>query len=54
MGVKIKCLHCGDIIESQHVHDFRTCKCKKVFIDGGNHYLRTGGEPNKDFIIVRT
>ena len=39
----IKCKHCGDIIESTHVHDFKWCSCKKVAVDGGNHYLRRLG-----------
>ena len=40
MGTKIKCKHCGDIIESKHRHDFKHCKCGLVAIDGGNDYLR--------------
>jgi hypothetical protein len=39
---KIRCKFCNDIIESLHRHDFKWCKCKKVFIDGGNDYLRCG------------
>jgi len=38
----IKCKHCGDVITSTHVHDFKYCKCGKVFIDGGDEYLRYG------------
>ena len=29
-----KCLHCDDIIESKHRHDFSTCKCEKSCCDG--------------------
>ena len=50
MGNKIKCLKCGDIIESLYRHDFKWCKCKSIFVDGGNDYLRCGGEP-EDMII---
>jgi hypothetical protein len=39
---KIKCNHCGDIIESKSIHDFIWCKCGKVFVDGGLDYLRRG------------
>ena len=39
---KIQCKHCGDIIESKTVHDFKTCECRKVFVDGGHEYLRRG------------
>lgn len=37
---KIKCLSCGDIIESTHVHDYKRCKCGKVAVDGGTEYLK--------------
>ena len=37
-----KCNHCGDIIESKHVHDFRWCKCHTIYVDGGHEYLRRG------------
>ena len=36
----IRCNHCGDIIESTSVHDFRTCSCGCVSVDGGHEYLR--------------
>lgn len=37
---KIKCKHCGDIIESISVHDFKTCSCGSCSVDGGHCYLR--------------
>ena len=40
---KIKCKKCGDIIESKNRHDFVTCECGSVAVDGGNSYLRRGG-----------
>ena len=40
----IKCLKCGDIIESKHQHDFQWCKCLAVFVDGGLTYRRIGGD----------
>lgn len=43
MGTKIKCILCEDIIESKHRHDFVTCSCRSCFVDGGNDYLRIGG-----------
>jgi DNA-directed RNA polymerase subunit N (RpoN/RPB10) len=36
----IRCVKCGDVIESTHVHDFRYCKCGTVAVDGGREYLR--------------
>ena len=37
---KIRCKKCGDIIESTSVHDFKTCKCGAVSVDGGHNYIR--------------
>lgn len=37
---KIKCNHCGDIIESEYTHDFKFCKCGTVAVDGGHSYLK--------------
>jgi hypothetical protein len=40
---KARCLHCEDVIESKHRHDFVKCKCGKSFLDGGDDYFRGGG-----------
>lgn len=40
---KIKCKHCGDIVESTYKHDFVSCNCKKCSVDGGKDYLRRCG-----------
>ncbi len=37
---KAKCLVCNTVIESRHVHDFVTCPCGNLSVDGGNDYLR--------------
>ncbi len=37
---QIRCLNCGSVIISTHRHDFVTCKCGTVSVDGGNDYLR--------------
>ena len=39
---RIRCKHCGDIIESETVHDFKYCSCGTVYVDGGHDYLRRG------------
>ena len=36
----IRCNHCGDVIESAYRHDFKTCRCGRVSVDGGHDYLR--------------
>jgi hypothetical protein len=30
-----RCLSCQKIVESTHTHDFKTCECGKVSVDGG-------------------
>lgn len=40
---KAQCLECEDIIESKHRHDFVKCSCGKSFLDGGDVYIRAGG-----------
>ena len=40
-------MDCDDLIESRHVHDFVSCKCGAIFVDGGHEYLRCGGEFDK-------
>lgn len=42
----IECLKCGDKIESCYTHDFKWCKCKSIFVDGGREYVRCGGDLN--------
>lgn len=42
MGLKARCLNCGDVIESKLRHDFKQCSCESCFVDGGNDYGRLG------------
>ena len=42
----VQCNHCKDVIISRHCHDFVTCSCGKVSVDGGVNYLRRAGDPN--------
>lgn len=36
---KIQCKHCGEIIESKHIHEFITCKCEDCSVDSEHYYL---------------
>ena len=36
----IKCPKCGDIIFSRALHDFHSCSCNTISIDGGFAYTR--------------
>lgn len=47
---KIQCKHCGDTIESKHVHDFVTCSCGMVSADGGRDYLKRSFKHPEDYI----
>ena len=40
---RIKCLKCGDIIESTYRHDWVQCTCGACYVDGGHDYMRIGG-----------
>jgi len=40
----IKCKKCGDIIYSRAVHDYHSCTCGSVSIDGGFEYQKISGE----------
>lgn len=46
---KIKCINCGDILESKSPNDFKRCSCGKVAIDGGHDYLKRIGD-DEDYI----
>lgn len=43
---RAQCTHCGDIIQSVHRHDFVTCSCGKLAVDGGKDYLKRCGYLN--------
>jgi hypothetical protein len=35
-----RCLKCMDVIQSVHRHDFVTCSCGNLSVDGGDSYLK--------------
>lgn len=39
---RAKCLACGDVIESTYRHDFRSCTCGNLYVDGGLDYVKRG------------
>lgn len=43
----VQCLKCNDIIESKHNYDYKECRCKSIFIDGGPEYPRFGYKPDE-------
>lgn len=49
----IKCLDCGEILESKSLHDFVKCSCPNpLFLDGGDDYCRYGGKDDGKFEII--
>jgi len=46
----VLCRSCCDIIESLHRHDFRTCKCGSVSVDGGQDYKKRGWKPGARWV----
>ena len=47
-----QCAKCGDIIESKHRHDFVSCSCDEIFVDGGKDYFRSGAKDIANFISL--
>ncbi len=47
----VQCKTCGDVIESTYTHDFKTCLCGRVCVDGGLDYIRRGYIDSKDDYI---
>lgn len=45
-----QCAKCKAVIESKHRHDFQSCECGAIFVDGGTDYLRFGWKDDGDFI----
>lgn len=40
----VQCLHCKEVLVSNYVHEFVSCRCiNQAFVDGGKAYLRYGG-----------
>lgn len=35
-----KCLRCGDVVRSRNRHDFVSCSCGNLAVDGGSFYAK--------------
>lgn len=40
----VQCITCGDFIVSKHRHNYVTCSCGAISVDGGQEYLRRIGD----------
>lgn len=52
MRNRAKCRKCESIIESFHRHDYVTCKCGEISVDGGNDYHKCSAIDWKNFLRV--
>jgi len=46
-----KCIHCGDEIFWNTHKKFTYCKCKKIWVDGCEDYVRVGGNEG-DYRVI--
>ena len=48
---QIQCKRCSSIITSEHGHDLKWCKCRRVAVDGDRDCLkRLTDDPSAEFI----
>lgn len=52
MKNKAKCKLCESVIESFHQHDYVSCKCGEISIDGGEAYFRCSAKDWNNFLRV--
>jgi hypothetical protein len=50
MRNRAKCAKCDTIIESKHRHDYVSCKCGAIAVDGGDAYWRMMASDPSDFL----
>ena len=47
-----ECHECGWFIRSRNKHDFVTCKCGNVSVDGGSHYGKVNFKDKEKFTSI--
>lgn len=52
MRNRAKCKLCESIIESFHNHDYVTCKCGEISVDGGTSYYKASAIDWRNFLRV--
>lgn len=52
MRNRAKCKLCNSIIESFHRHDYVTCTCGEISVDGGRDYFRASAKEWTNFIRI--
>lgn len=46
------CLECGDFLFSRAVHDYRSCTCGAIAVDGGWDYIKVSGTDKASLVEV--
>ena len=44
------CLLCKDVLVSKSRHDFVTCTCGNLSVDGGNDYLKRSARDTESYL----
>ncbi len=52
MRNRAKCKLCNDIIESTHKHDYVSCSCREIAIDGGTDNFRCFANSWSNFLRI--
>ena len=59
-GACVKCLDCGEILQSKHVHDWVACSCYGdetkpggIYVDGGGDYMRMGWKAKSAWEVTK-
>lgn len=52
MRNRAKCKSCGDLLESFHRHDFVSCKCGEISIEGGEVVFKCFSKNWENFIRI--
>lgn len=49
-----KCLKCGDVIQSRFRHEYVSCKCGDISVDGGTSYIKRSFTEAAQWQEIRT
>lgn len=52
MRNRAKCKLCNEVIESFHMHDYVTCKCGEISVDGGQNFFKCSANNWTNFLRV--
>ncbi len=47
---RARCNHCLQVVESKHRHNFRSCRCGAISVDGGKDYVKRSAKDLSDLV----